>query len=63
MPRCFPNDRLSPFFLATAEATEEAIVNAMVAGETMEGINGNRVHGLPHDRVMEILSRYGRLNR
>jgi len=58
-----PNDRLSPFFLATAEATEEAIVNAMVAGETMEGINGNRVHGLPHDRVMEILSRYGRLNR
>jgi D-aminopeptidase len=58
-----PNDRLSPFFLATAEATEEAIVNAMVAGETMEGINGNRVHGLPHDRVMEILARYGRFNR
>ncbi len=56
-----PNDRLSPFFLATAEATEEAIVNAMVAGETMDGINGNRVHGLPHDRVREVLRRYGRL--
>ena len=58
-----PNDRLSPFFLATAEATEEAIVNAMVAAETMEGINGTRVHALPHDRVMEVLARYGRLNR
>lgn len=58
-----PNDRMSPLFLATAEATEEAIVNAMVAAETMEGINGNRVYALPHDRVREILARYGRLNR
>lgn len=58
-----PNDRMSPFLLATAEATEEAIVNAMVAGETMEGINGNRVFGLPHDRVREALAKYGRLNR
>ncbi len=58
-----PNDGLSPFFLATAEATEEAIVNAMVAAETMEGINGTRVHALPHDRLREILERYGRLNR
>jgi len=58
-----PNDRMSPLFLATAEATEEAIVNAMVAGETMDGINGTRVHGLPHDRVRKILARYGRLNR
>ncbi len=58
-----PNDRLSPYFLATAEATEEAIVNAMVAAETMEGINGTKVHALPHDRVREILEKYGRLNR
>jgi L-aminopeptidase/D-esterase-like protein len=58
-----PNDGMSPFFQATAEATEEAIVNAMVAGETMEGINGNRVHALPHDRVRDILARYGRLDR
>ena len=56
-----PNDRLSPFFLATALATEEAIVNAMVAAETMEGINGTRVHALPHDRLKEILKKYGRL--
>jgi len=61
--RMLPNDRMTPFFRATAEATEEAIVNAMVAGETMDGINGNRVHALPHDRVREILGRYGRLNR
>jgi D-aminopeptidase len=58
-----PNDRMSPLLLATAEATEEAIVNAMVAGETMEGINGNRVYALPHERVREILAKYGRLNR
>ncbi|MGW8264753.1 MAG: DmpA family aminopeptidase [Longimicrobiales bacterium] len=57
-----PNDRMSPLFLATAEATEEAIVNAMVAAETMEGINGNRVYALPHDRLREILARYGRLD-
>ena len=61
--KMLPNDRMSPFLLAKAEATEEAIVNAMVAGETMEGINGNRVHALPHDRVRAILERYGRLNR
>jgi len=58
-----PNDRMSPLLLATAEATEEAIVNAMVAGETMEGINGNKVHALPHERVREVLAKYGRLNR
>jgi D-aminopeptidase len=58
-----PNDRMSPLLLATAEATEEAIVNAMVAAETMEGINGNRVHALPHERVREVLARYRRLNR
>lgn len=61
--RMLPNDLMSPFFRATAEATEEAIVNAMVAGETMEGINGNRVHALPHERVREVLARYGRLDR
>jgi len=58
-----PNDGMSPYLLATAEATEEAIVNAMVAGQTMEGINGNRVHALPHDRLKAILEKYNRLNR
>ena len=43
------------------QATEEAIVNAMVAGETMTGINGNTVYGLPHDRLREVLKKYNRL--
>ncbi|MBN1222414.1 MAG: P1 family peptidase [Candidatus Aminicenantes bacterium] len=56
-----PNDRLSPLFLATVQATEEAIVNALVAAETMTGINGNTVHSLPHDRLVKALEKYNRL--
>lgn len=56
-----PNDGINPLFAATVQATEEAIVNAMVAAETMEGINGNVVHAIPHDRLREILKKYGRL--
>jgi len=56
-----PNDLLDPIFEATVQATEEAIVNAMVAGETMTGINGNTVYGLPHDRLREVLKKYNRL--
>jgi L-aminopeptidase/D-esterase-like protein len=56
-----PNDSMSPLFLATAQATEEAIVNAMVAAETMVGINGNTVHALPHDRVIDILQQHKRI--
>ena len=57
-----PNDAISPLFLATAQATEEAIVNAMVAAETMTGINGNTVHALPHDRLIDVLKKYGRIS-
>jgi len=56
-----PNDAISPLFLATVQATEEAIVNAMVAAETMVGINGNTVYALPHDRLVEILKKYNRI--
>ena len=56
-----PNDSMSPLFKATVEATEEAIVNAMVAAETMIGINGNTVYALPHDRIRETLRKYNRL--
>lgn len=42
-------------------ATDEAIVNALVAAETMEGINGTTVYALPHDRNQAILKKYGRL--
>ena len=56
-----PNERISPLFTATVDATEEAIVNALVAAETMKGIDGNTVHALPHDRLREVLRKYGRL--
>ncbi|HYG11741.1 MAG TPA: P1 family peptidase [Pyrinomonadaceae bacterium] len=56
-----PNERINPLFRATVSATGEAIVNAMVAAETMKGINGNTVYALPHDRLREALKKYGRL--
>ncbi|HEX7956002.1 MAG TPA: P1 family peptidase [Pyrinomonadaceae bacterium] len=56
-----PNERINPLLRATVEATEEAIVNAMVAAETMRGINGNTVHALPHERLREVLRKYNRL--
>lgn len=56
-----PNDWMSPLFEATGHAVEEAIINAMVAAETMEGNNGNKVYALPHDLVQEVLRKYNRL--
>lgn len=56
-----PNDAMSPLFLATADATEESIVNAMVAADTMTGINGNTVYALPHERLVEILREHKRI--
>lgn len=56
-----PNDQISPLFEATASATEEAIVNAMVAAETMDGVNGNKVYAIPHDRLVAALKKYGRI--
>ena len=57
----FPNDMINPLFEATVQATEEAIINAMVAAETMEGVNGNKAYALPHKRVIELLKKYNRL--
>lgn len=56
-----PNARMNPVFQATVEATEEAILNALLAAETMTGANGVRVYALPHDRLLEAMRRYGRL--
>lgn len=56
-----PNERINMLFWATAQATEEAILNAMVAAETMKGFGGNTVYALPHDRLKEILKKYNRL--
>jgi len=58
-----PNESMNPLFLATVQATEEAVVNAMVAAETMTGINNNKVIGLPHDKLQEVLKRYNRLTK
>jgi len=56
-----PNDSLNPIFLATVQATEEAVINAMVAAETMTGIDNHTVIALPHDRLREVLKKYNRL--
>ena len=54
------NARISALFSATVEATEEAIVNALVGAETMTGRDGRRVDALPHDRVRELMKKFGR---
>lgn len=56
-----PNGRLDGIFRATVEGTEEAVINALVAGETMTGANDWTIHALPHDRLRDILRRYNRL--
>ena len=55
-----PNWMISPLFEATAFAVEEAIINALIAAETMTGINGNTVYALPHDRLKDIMKKYNR---
>jgi D-aminopeptidase len=54
------NARISALFSATVEATEEAIVNALVAAETMTGAGGRTVEALPHARLRDVLKKYGR---
>jgi D-aminopeptidase len=56
-----PNESLDDFFEATVQATEEAIVNALIAAKTMTGIDGHTVNALPHDQLREILKKYNRL--
>jgi D-aminopeptidase len=55
-------DYLDKIFEATVDATEESIINALVAAETMTGINGNTYYALPHNRLKEIMKKYNRLN-
>ena len=56
-----PNELINPLFEATVQAVEEAIINAMVAAETMEGINGNKAYRLPHNLVVDLLKKYNRI--
>ena len=57
-----PNDQINPFFRATIDATEEAVVNAMLAAPAvMTGADGIRIYGLPGDRVVAAMKKYGRM--
>ena len=58
-----PNGLISPLFQATVQAVEEAIINAIVAAETMEGINGNKSYAIPHDLLIESLKEYNRIKK
>ena len=55
-----PNPRINPLFYATVQATEEAIVNALLAAETMTGANDLRVFALPVERLQAVMRQYGR---
>ncbi len=59
--QAIPNEQINPVFEATVDATAEAILNAMLAAETMTGADGRRVYALPHDRLLTALRKYGRL--
>jgi D-aminopeptidase len=56
----FEDERIDPIYESTVEATEEAIINALLAAKTMTGADFLRVPSLPHDRLREVLRRYGR---
>ena len=59
--KMLPNEMIQPLFTATVEATEEAVINAMVAAETMTGARGHRVIALPHEQLRAVLKKYNRL--
>ena len=59
--KMLPNDQINAVFLATVQATEEAIINAMIAAETMTGVNGNTVYAIPHSRLKQVMQKYNRL--
>jgi D-aminopeptidase len=59
--KMLPNDRISPLFQATAQATEAAITNALLAAETTTGANDLRVYAMPVDRLLAAMKKYGRL--
>jgi D-aminopeptidase len=58
--RFLTTEHLEPIFRATVEATEEAILNALTMGKTMEGVNGHVAYQLPYDRLATIMAKYGR---
>ena len=59
--RMVTNDRISPLFQATAQATEAAITNALLAAETTTGANDLRIYAMPVDRMLAAMRKYGRI--
>ena len=59
--KMLPNDRITPLFQATAQATEAAITNALLAAETTTGANDLRIYAMPVDRMLGAMKKYGRL--
>ena len=59
--KMLPNEKIEPVFAATVQATEEAVINAMIAAETMTGIENHKVIALPHPKLREVLKKYNRL--
>jgi D-aminopeptidase len=59
--KMLPNDKIEPVFAATVQCVEEAVINAMIAAETMTGIDNHRVRALPHDELRAVLKKYNRL--
>ena len=60
--KMLPNDSLDPVFAAVAQSTEEAIVNSMIAADSMTGIDGHHVTALDHEKLRAVLKKYNRLN-
>ncbi|MGH7455303.1 MAG: P1 family peptidase [bacterium] len=56
-----PNDLMNSLFAATIQATEEAIINAIIAAETMTGVDNHKVIGIPHKLLQQVLKKYNRL--
>ena len=59
--KMLPNDDMDPLFLATVQAVEEAVINAMVGAETMTGIDDHKVIAIPHQQLQQVLKKYNRL--
>jgi L-aminopeptidase/D-esterase-like protein len=59
--KMLPNERITPIFQATAQATEAAITNALLAADTMTGANDLRIYEMPVDRLLVAMKKYGRL--
>lgn len=59
--RMLGNDLVSPLFRATAQATEAAITNALLAAETTTGANDLRIYAMPVDRMLAVMKKYVRI--